>query len=138
MKKYTHFVIAALLMTLLSCKKEETPVVITTPVSSELTTIYQGAFAASAHPTSGTVKLSKDAAGKKYLVFTGFKTDAGPDLRVYLAEDLKATNFVEITNKVVDGTYQLDVASTIDTEKKRKVLIWCRQFSVLFGSADLK
>ncbi|MDZ7876857.1 MAG: DM13 domain-containing protein [Saprospiraceae bacterium] len=137
MKKYTHFAVIALLMTLLfACKKEET--VVTTPVSNSLTAIYQGSFTAASHPTTGTVTLSKDAAGKKYLVFTGFKTDAGPDLRVYLAEDLKATNFVEITNKVVDGTYQLDVAATIDTDKKRKVLIWCKQFSVLFGSADLK
>jgi hypothetical protein len=138
MKKHMHYVITALLMTLLfSCKKEETTV-ITTPVSTELTTIYQGSFTAAVHPTSGTVKLAKDAAGKKFLVFTGFKTDAGPDLRFYLAEDLKATNFVEIPGKVVDGTYQIDVAASVDTEKKRKVLIWCKQFSVLFGSADLK
>jgi short subunit fatty acids transporter len=137
MKKYTQYAFTALLMTLLfSCKKEN--VTVTTPISTGLTTIYQATFTASAHPTTGTVKLSKDAAGKKYLVFEGFKTDAGPDLRVYLAEDLKATNFVEIASKVTDGTYQLDVASTVDTDKKRKVLIWCKQFSVLFGSADLK
>lgn len=137
MKKYAYCVSTVLFMSLLfSCKKEETTV--TTPVSSGLTTIYQASFTAATHPTTGTVKLAKDAAGKKYLVFTGFKTDAGPDLRVYLAEDLKATGFVEIASKVTDGSYQLDVAATVDTDKKRKVLIWCKQFSVLFGSADLK
>jgi Electron transfer DM13 len=141
MKKHTHYVILAFVMTLLfSCKKEETTTtpIDTTPVTTGLTTIYQASFVAASHPTTGTVKLSKDAAGKKYLVFEGFKTDAGPDLRFYLAEDLKATNFTEITGKVVDGSYKIEVAATVDTEKKRKVLIWCKQFSVLFGSADLK
>jgi molybdopterin-guanine dinucleotide biosynthesis protein len=137
MKKYTHYALTALLMTLLfACKKENTTVI--TPISSDLTIIYQGTFTASAHATTGSVKLSKDAAGKKYLIFEGFKTDAGPDLRVYLSEDLKATSYVEIASKVSDGTYQLDVTATVDTDKKRKVLIWCKAFGVLFGSADLK
>jgi hypothetical protein len=137
MKKLTHILIALFSLALLfSCKKEITTVNI--PISSDLTTIYQGSFTASAHPTSGTVKLSKDAAGKKYLVFDNFKTDAGPDLRVWLSDDLAATNYSEITNKVTNGTFQLDVNSSIDTDKKKKVLIWCKAFSVLFGSADLK
>jgi Electron transfer DM13 len=138
MNKLTNYLIAAFFIAVVfSCKKDEIAVV-NTPITSNLTTIYQGTFTSSAHPTSGTVKLAKDAAGKKYLVFDSFKTDAGPDLRIYLSEDLAATNYTEITNKVTNGTYQLDVAATLDTDKKRKVLIWCKSFSVLFGSADLK
>ena len=137
MKKLTTCLTAILLNSfLMSCKKEITTV--NTPISSDLTTVYQGSFTTSAHPTSGTIKLSKDAAGKKYLVFDNFKTDAGPDLRVWLSDDLAATNYSEITNKVTNGTFQLDVNSSIDTDKKKKVLIWCKSFSVLFGSADLK
>ena len=118
-----------------SCKKE----VVNTPITDNLTTLYQATFTgASGHTTTGTVKLAKDAAGKKYLVFDNFKTDSGPDLRVYLSEDLSANNYTEITNKVVNGTYQLNVDNSVDTDKKRKVLIWCKAFSVLFGSADLK
>jgi Electron transfer DM13 len=138
MNKFINYGIALLFISMLfSCKKDTIETVITEPITG-LTTIYQASFTSGAHATSGTVKLSKDAAGKKYLVFDTFKTDAGPDLRVYLSEDLTATNFVELTNKVTNGTYQLDVATTIDTDKKRKVLIWCKSFSVLFGSADLK
>jgi Electron transfer DM13 len=126
-------------MLMISCKKEEAVTVPPTEIATGLTTVFQGTFAAASHPTSGTVKLSKDASGKKFLVFENFKTDAGPDLRIYLSDDLKATNYTEITNKVtVTGNYQLPVDASIDTEKKRKVLIWCQQFSVLFGSADLK
>jgi Electron transfer DM13 len=138
MKKLINYSLALFFLTMLfSCKKDTIETVITEPTTG-LSTIYQGTFTSSAHATSGTVKLTKDAAGKKYLVFDSFKTDAGPDLRIYLSEDLTATNFTEITNKVTNGTYQLDVATTIDTDKKRKILIWCKSFSVLFGSADLK
>jgi hypothetical protein len=138
MKKTTNFITTLACCALLfSCKKEA----VTTPpveVAAGLTTIYQGTFTGSAHTTTGTVKLAKDASGKKYLVFDNFKTDSGPDLRVWLSEDLKGTNYAEISNKVTNGTYQLDVDAGVDTEKKRKLLIWCKAFSVLFGSADLK
>lgn len=138
MKKIINYLLALYFMSMLFACKKDTIDTVVMPPTTGLTTIYQAAFTSGAHATSGTVKLSKDAAGKKYLVFDTFKTDAGPDLRVYLSEDLTATNFTEITNKVTNGTYQLDVAANLDTDKKRKVLIWCKSFSVLFGSADLK
>jgi Electron transfer DM13 len=126
-------------MLMISCSKEEEIVAVpTTEVATGLTALFQGTFAGASHPTSGTVKLSKDAAGKKFLVFENFKTDAGPDLRIYLSDDLKATNFTEITNKVASGTFQVPVDAAVNTDTKRKVLIWCKQFTVLFGSADLK
>jgi hypothetical protein len=132
MKKLINYSLALFFLTMLfSCKKNTIETIITEPIAG-LTTIYQGTFTSSAHTTSGTVKLAKDAAGKKFLVFDSFKTDAGPDLRIYLSEDLKANNYTEITNKVNNGTYQLDVATAIDTDKKRKVLIWCKSFSVLW------
>ena len=138
MKKLINYSLALFfILMLFACKKDTIETVVVLPTTG-LTTIYQASFASGAHPTSGTVKLSKDAAGKKYLIFDTFKTDAGPDLRIYLSEDLTATNFTEISSKVTNGTYQLDVAASLDTEKKRKVLIWCKSFSVLFGSADLK
>ena len=138
MNKLINYFIALLFLTMLfSCKKDTIETVVVAQTTG-LTTIYQASFTSASHPTSGTVKLAKDAAGKKFLVFDNFKTDAGPDLRVYLSEDLTAANFTEITNKVTNGTYQLEVATTVDTDKKRKVLIWCKSFSVLFGSADLK
>lgn len=139
MKKVTHFITLLVFSTFMfSCKKDEAVVNPPAEVVAGLTTVYQGSFTGSAHTTTGTVKLAKDAAGKKYLVFDNFKTDSGPDLRVWLSDDLKGTNYAEITNKVINGAYQLDVSANVDTDKMRKVLIWCKSFSVLFGSADLK
>jgi Electron transfer DM13 len=138
MNKLINYSFALLFLTMLfSCKKDSIDTV-TTPITTGLTTIYQGSFISGVHTVSGTVKLSTDAAGKKFLVFDNFKTDAGPDIRIYLSEDLTNKSFTEIASTVTNGTYQLDVAATVDTEKKRKVLIWCKSYSVLFGSADLK
>jgi hypothetical protein len=143
MKKLPIFLTIVLFnFLMISCTKEKEEEVVTVPaveVSTGLTALAQGTFTSGgSYSTSGTVKLSKDAAGKKFLVFDNFKTSAGPDLRVYLSDDLKATNFTEITNKVSNGTFQLPVDAAVNTDTKHKVLIWCKQFSVLFGSAELK
>ena len=111
---------------------------VTETIPTDLTVISQGSFIGSAHNVSGIVKLSKDASGKKYLVFENFNTQSGPDLRIWMAEDNAAKNYAEITNTVNNGTYKLEIASNVDTSKKTYVLIWCKQFTVLFGSAVLK
>jgi hypothetical protein len=97
-------------------------------------------FISSAHPTSGTVKVLEDSKDKniKYLVFENFKTDAGPDLKVYLAEDTKAMGFVEISKLDKTGNFTLTIPASANLDKQKHVLIWCKQFSVLFGYAQLK
>lgn len=109
-----------------------------TPDTTTLTEISKGTFVGNAHPTSGKVSLSKDAAGKLYLVFDNFKTDAGPDLRIYLSEDKTANGATEVSKDVFNGNYKVEVPANTDTAKKTYVLIWCRAFSVLFGNAKLE
>jgi len=99
--------------------------------------LYQGDFMGNVHPTSGMIKLyEKD--GKRTLVFSNFKTDPGPDLRIYLAEDKVATNSTELSNKVLTGDYFVELPTNANPQKQKFVLIWCKQFSVLFGNAELK
>ena len=124
-----------LLLSLLACERSE---VQGDPIPADLTTLLQGSFESAAHPTSGTVKLAKDAAGKKYLVFENFKSDPGPDLRIWLAEDKSATNYAELSTTVPSGNFKIDVPSGADTPQRIHVLIWCKAFTVLFGSAQLK
>jgi Electron transfer DM13 len=122
-----------------SCKKD-TIETVDEPVVNNPTAkaLFNGTFASNAHTTSGTVKIIEDAAKKKQLVFENLKTDAGPDLRIYLSADLKATSFTEVTREVKNGTYQVEIPATADLTKQKFVLIWCKQFSVLFGNAELK
>lgn len=84
------------------CKKLDlTPVTQTTPVNIDTTKPAESrrAFSNGVHAVSGTVKIvvDKTDATKKYLSFENFKTDMGPDLYIYLAEDKNATGSVSVT-----------------------------------------
>ncbi|MEP7268310.1 MAG: DM13 domain-containing protein [Saprospiraceae bacterium] len=109
-----------------------------TAIPDNLTVLALGNFTNGAHTTTGTVKLTKDGSGKKYLVFENFKTESGPDIRLWIAEDKDAKGYIELSKNVQLGSYKVDLASDIDTGKQKYILIWCKAFSVLFGSAELK
>lgn len=123
------------------CSKKGT---ITTPVnevippaeSSEV--IAEGSFINGVHATSGKVKIVLDA-GVQKLSMENFKTDAGPDLKVYLSNDLNASLFINLGElKSTNGNIVYTIADKPDYNKYKYVLIWCEQFAVLFGSAELK
>lgn len=100
--------------------------------------LLEGKFANGAHPTSGNAKIYEAKDGKRTLVFENLKSDAGPDLRIYIANDKAITNFIELSNKVENGNKMYDIPAKADLSKQKFVLIWCKQFSVLFGHAELK
>ncbi len=100
--------------------------------------LSEAKFNNGAHPTTGTAKIYEDADGKKTLVFENFKTDAGPDLRIYIAKDKALSGFIELSTKVENGNKSYAIPSTVDVSQQNFVLIWCKQFSVLFGHAELK
>ncbi|WP_338869750.1 DM13 domain-containing protein [Spirosoma sp. SC4-14] len=99
--------------------------------------VSQGTFVSNVHTTSGTVKLYEKAE-KQLLVFENFKTDSGPDLRVYLAENTGVRNFIELTRLNNTGNFTLELPNDANPNTRRFVLIWCKAFSVLFGNAELK
>lgn len=103
------------------------------------TLLVQGKLQGSgSYTVSGDVKVYEDKDKKRSLVFENFSTSAGPDLRIYLAEDKSVTGFVEISNMVKNGNAVFSLSANIDLQKKNHVLIWCKKFAVLFGSAQLK
>lgn len=109
-------------------------------IVKEAEKISAGTFMDGVHPTSGKVEivLDKIDTKKKYLSFSGFKTDAGPDLRIYLAEDTKAKAYTEISKLTKTGDFLVELPSEAMPDKQMYVLIWCQRFSVLFGSAKLE
>lgn len=122
-----------------ACKKEnEVSTSSTVTVEATDKVLFLGTFSSGAHTTSGNVKLIESADKKKYLIFDNLKSDAGPDLRIYLSEDKSAKVFTEVTSKVVNGNSKIEIPTAANTDKQKTVLIWCKQFSVLFGSAELK
>ena len=62
----------------------------------------------------------------------------GPDLYVYLATNKTASDFVNVGKlKANNGNQNYDIPAGTDLTNYDTVLIWCRPFSVLFGSAEL-
>jgi hypothetical protein len=102
------------------------------------TLLLQGAFTGSgSYSVGGTVKVYEKT-GQRTLVFENFTSSSGPDLRIYLAETTSAGNFVELAKLANTGSFYLTIPSSYDPTKQRNALIWCKQFSVLFGAAPLK
>ncbi len=88
------------------------------------------------HKTSGTATVT--IGEKTTLDFADFETLNGPDLFVYLSADKSNRDFVEIgTLDKFKGDQTYDVPNSVDIVKYHNVLIWCKAFGVLFGSAEL-
>jgi Electron transfer DM13 len=140
----SYFFLFALLFSITffsNCTKTvEMPAVLTELESIKTgTKLSSGTFAAAAHPASGTATLYKDKAGAVKLVLEPLKTDSGPDLYIYLSKDKTAKSIVDLGKiKGVDGTYIYNIPDGAAITGFNTVLIWCKAFSVTFGSAELK
>lgn len=90
-----------------------------------------------AHPASGFVRVV-EADGKTYVRYEDYKTINGPDLFIYLAKDTAATEFVNLgALKATEGNINYEVPEGVDLTQYPYVLTWCKQFGVLFNSADV-
>jgi len=101
--------------------------------------VYEGNFvdADSFHKVSGIAKIISEE-DKNYLRLEDFQATNGPDLYVYLSTDTQASDFIDLgTLKGNIGNQNYEIVEPVDLEKYDKVLIWCKRFSVLFGSADI-
>ena len=123
-----------------ACKKEnDTPAIINEPLPTTGTTLATGNFVSSAHTTSGTAKIVKDAANKLYLVFENFRTDNGPDLRTWISPNNNGNPYQELgVLKAVSGNFSYALDASFDYTTNNRVLIWCKPFSVLYGYAVLQ
>lgn len=99
--------------------------------------LAQGTFVNGVHTVKGTVDIYEKE-GKRTLVFADFLTDSGPDLRIYIAEDAALTNFLEVSKLTTTGSFSVDLPAGYNPSQHKAVLIWCKPFGVLFGSAMLK
>jgi hypothetical protein len=102
--------------------------------------LARGMFSSGEHETSGKATVIRLAKGGTVLTLTGFETSPGPDLRVYLV-----TGGPDDLGDIVDlgglkgnkGDQEYDLPPSVDLKRHRTVVVWCRAFSVAFGSAHL-
>jgi Electron transfer DM13 len=91
------------------------------------------------HEAEGFAKEISLEDGRQFVRFENFKVTNGPDLFVYLATDKSASDFVDLGKlKANNGNQNYQIPPGTDLSKYNTVVIWCKAFSVLFGSAELK
>jgi hypothetical protein len=96
-----------------------------------------GRFRSGAHDTRGLASLVHLPSGDRVLTLTRFATSPGPDLRVYLVPPGGGTDHAVDLGRLKGnkGDQQYDVPRRA---RAGTVVIWCRAFSVRFGSAVLR
>lgn len=90
------------------------------------------------HNAEGLAKIIQLADGTDILRLENFKATNGPDLYVYLSTDKTNADIVNLGRlKGNIGNQNYLIPAGTDITKYNTALIWCRAFSVIFGSAQL-
>jgi len=90
------------------------------------------------HDVQGDVYTIPLEDGSNVLRLENFQSTNGPDLFVYLSTDENASEFINLgALKANNGNQNYKIPDDVDLTKYDNVLIWCKSFSVLFGSAIL-
>jgi Electron transfer DM13 len=116
------------------------------PGAASAQPLESGRFYSILHPTEGTATIYQMGDGTRVLRFTNFSTSNGPDVHVYMvaADDAKdaasvlRAGFIDlgsIKGNIGDQNYTL--GPDVDLSKYRAVSVWCKRFSVNFGTAPL-
>lgn len=105
----------------------------TTAARTEATAQFTGL---GSYDGSGTANIISDGS-KRFLRFEDdFKSDNGPDLKVYLrADDGEIINLGELKGNIGSQNYEVDL--NVNLDKFNTVEIWCERFSVGFAEAPL-
>jgi hypothetical protein len=110
----------------------------TAPVAAALSGTFSGAD--EFHFGQGTATLLEAEPGRYVVRFEDFEVRNGPDLYVYLSPSAEgyADGAVELGRLKADkGNQNYELPPDVDLGEARSVVIWCRQFSVLFAVAPL-
>jgi len=107
----------------------------------EVVMSYAGTFTGAGdgiHDAQGDAYTIPLEDGSTVLRLENFQSTNGPDLFVYLSTDDNASEFINLgALKANNGNQNYEIPDDTDLSKYNKVLIWCKSFSVLFGSAEL-
>ena len=111
-------------------------------IGEDISMTYSGTFVGvndGIHNAEGMAKVIRLDDSNMILRLENFKATNGPDLYVYLATDKSASDFVDLGRlKGNIGNQNYEIPEGTDFSRYDTVLIWCKAFSVLFGSAELE
>lgn len=125
-----------LLSVILACGSDDNDMGNETNLGGNFTEAAKGVFVSDAHPTIGTASVNEAVTN---LSLTNFKTDAGPKLLLYLSTEVDSQEYVDLGElKGLEGDFNYAIPAGTDIEKYKYVVVWCIDFSVSFGHAELK
>ncbi|MCS5718124.1 DM13 domain-containing protein [Herbiconiux sp. CPCC 205763] len=111
--------------------------------------LASGSFVSQEHATTGTATIIGNPDGTRVLAIENLDTTNGPDVHVWLSaadavEGLDGwflaggTAYVDLgVIKGNQGNQVYDIPAEVDLTAYRSVSLWCVQFSVGFGAAQL-
>lgn len=133
------------------------PAVMPTPGSSAALTPdpvpvlrASGTFVSQEHTTTGTATIIENPDGTRVLAIENLDTSNGPDVHVWLSAADAVEGFdgwflaggaayVDLgAIKGSQGNQVYDIPADVDLSAYRSVSLWCVQFSVGFGAAQLE
>lgn len=122
-------------------KASRTPRATRTPTAGADVSLARGTFrGADDHATSGTATVVRLAEGRRFLTFTGFESDGGVDVRVYLVagDGSEVSDHVELGRlKGEAGDQRYAIPDGVDLSRHGTVVLWCVPFTVRVGVAPL-
>jgi hypothetical protein len=143
-------VFCLLVLIFASCADEQDPAPIDTeelvdPIENMEVTgavLLRGNFTGYAHALAGKVSVVEEDQ-KRILRFEDFVMTAGPDVYVFVSKsNVYSTGNTMAIAKLTSGynksTVNFELNSAVDLEAYPYVLVYCVQFSSLFGFAELK
>jgi Electron transfer DM13 len=98
---------------------------------------FKGDFVSAAHSTKGIATIDSNEAT---LTLTNFKTDSGPDLNIYIVSNINnvTSDFIDLGDiKGRNGNYTYTLPGNKDYTVYKYVVVWCVDFDVNFGYAEL-
>ena len=105
---------------------------------SKATLLKHGTLMGIGHTASGEVSLYDDH-GMLIVLLDPYASQNGPDLKVYLSKDINASEYLNLGKlKAIQGKQSYVVPASTDITKYSYVHIWCEQFTVVFGRAEIK
>jgi hypothetical protein len=112
------------------------------PAATPPPQVRTGAFAGADdfHFGRGSATLTVAPDGRHTLRFDDFSVQNGPDLFVYLSPDPAGytDDAVELGRlRATDGSFSTPIPVGLDVSGARSVVIWCKEFGVLFAVAPL-
>ena len=79
--------------------------------------------------------MVRTAGGRRVLTLTRFDTSPGPDLRVRLVRGERSVDLGALKGTRGDQQYRIPAGARV---AGATAVVWCRAFSVAFGSAALR